>query len=82
MADIDPRVIELRRKQNREQQKLSDEFFASRPDLDPYDDGPTRWTYEDRKAINEFFAEAEARWRRESAELRARIDAETARASA
>ena len=82
VSGIDPRLIELRREHNREQQRLSDEFFASRPDLDPCDDGPTGWTYEDRMAMNAFFAEARARWLREGAALHDRIDAENTHASA
>ncbi len=81
MTDIDPRVIALRDRQSLESQRLADEFFGSRPDLDPCDDGPTPWTYEDNKAYNGFFAEAEARWQREGRELRAQIDAENAGAS-
>lgn len=79
---VDPRVVELMGRHNLEQQQLSAEFFESRPDLDPYDDGPNPWTYEDKMAMKAFFADARARWLREGAELQAKIDAEAARATA
>lgn len=82
MKKIDPRMVELRDQQNLERQQLAAEFFGNRPDLDPCDDGPTPWTYEDNKAYNDFFAEARARWLREGTELHEQIEAERARASA
>lgn len=88
---LDPRVDALLRRQNREEQELSRQWFAAHPHLyDPVE--MQEWktaedakreviTYADRKAENDFFAPHRERWLREGRELQALIDAETSSAS-
>ncbi|MEJ9078298.1 hypothetical protein WKY82_07745 [Gordonia malaquae] len=63
--EIDPREIELRARQNREENKLSDEFYAAHPECDI----ETVWPVEAHMEWEELVAPMRVRRRQEADEL-------------
>jgi len=72
--EIDPREIELVARQNRERNKLSDEFYAAHPECDI----ETVWPAEAHMEWEKLVAPMRARHQQEADELGAVLDAEKA----